>query len=78
MIKHVRDVAQWSSIRDQVLRKGISIRQVVREESALHSRLGAPRALSAAWCYLRYAAWFDAFQSRVAFLPRRTVFGKGR
>jgi lambda repressor-like predicted transcriptional regulator len=26
-----RDVAQWSGIRDQVLRKGISIRQVVRE-----------------------------------------------
>ena len=26
-----RDVAQWSSIRDQVLRKGVSIRQVVRE-----------------------------------------------
>ena len=26
-----RDLAQWSGIRDQVLRKGISIRQVVRE-----------------------------------------------
>ena len=26
-----RDVAQWSSIRNQVLRKGISIRQVARE-----------------------------------------------
>jgi transposase len=26
-----RDVAQWSSIRDQILRKGISIRQIVRE-----------------------------------------------
>jgi hypothetical protein len=26
-----RDVAQWSGIRDPVLRKGISIRQVVRE-----------------------------------------------
>ena len=26
-----RDLAQWSSIRDQVLRKGVSIRQVVRE-----------------------------------------------
>ena len=26
-----RDVAQWSSIRTQILRKGISIRQVVRE-----------------------------------------------
>jgi hypothetical protein len=28
-----RDVAQWSGIRDQVLRKGVSIRQVVRETS---------------------------------------------
>jgi len=26
-----RDVAQWSGIRDQVLRKGVAIRQVVRE-----------------------------------------------
>lgn len=26
-----RDIAQWSSIRNQILRKGISIRQVVRE-----------------------------------------------
>src|SRR5665647_1663940 len=26
-----RDLAQWSSIRNQVLRKGISIRQVFRE-----------------------------------------------
>src|ERR1700730_1751834 len=26
-----RDVAQWSSIRNQILRKGISIRRVVRE-----------------------------------------------
>ena len=25
------DVAQWSSIRDQILRKGVSIRQIVRE-----------------------------------------------
>jgi len=26
-----RDVAQWLSIRDQVLRKGVPIRQIVRE-----------------------------------------------
>jgi hypothetical protein len=40
---------------------------------------GAPRALSAAWCYLRHATCFDAFQRRVAFLPRRICeFGKGR
>ena len=26
-----RDLAQWSGIRDQILRKGVSIRQVVRE-----------------------------------------------
>src|SRR5918997_320456 len=26
-----RDVAQWSSVRDRILRKGASIRQVVRE-----------------------------------------------
>jgi transposase len=26
-----RDVAQWSGIRDRVLRKGVSIRQVARE-----------------------------------------------
>jgi transposase len=26
-----RDLAQWSDIRDQILRKGVSIRQVVRE-----------------------------------------------
>ena len=26
-----RDMAQWSDIRDQILRKGVSIRQVVRE-----------------------------------------------
>ena len=26
-----RDVAQWLSIRDQVIRKGVSIRQIVRE-----------------------------------------------
>jgi transposase len=26
-----RDVAQWSSIRDQVLRKGVSIRRIIRE-----------------------------------------------
>jgi len=26
-----RDVAQWLSIRDQVIRKGVSMRQIVRE-----------------------------------------------
>src|SRR3981189_2859419 len=26
-----RDLAQWSGIRDQILRKGVSIRQVVRK-----------------------------------------------
>jgi hypothetical protein len=31
MTSMYRDVAQWSSIRDQVLRKGVSIRRIIRE-----------------------------------------------
>ena len=31
-----RDLAQWSDIRDQILRKGVSIRQVVRETGISH------------------------------------------
>ena len=49
-----RDLAQWSGIRDQILRKGVSIRQVVRRDRhQLHdrpqdARLSVAAALSAA------------------------------
>ena len=37
-----RDVTQWLSIRNQILWKGISIRQVVRETGISHKTVRQP------------------------------------